>query len=265
MELKTVFENLQQKNEAAFIPFITMGFPTIEQMPELLKAAEDSGADILEVGIPFSDPVADGPTVQAASEQALKNGMTLELAIEIIEQQRTKGFSLPVVLMGYANPFYAYGLKKLAKRLAKAKISGLIIPDLPPSEADEFLEAMRPQGIDIIFFISPTTSDHRLEKIAAQASGFIYCVSTTGVTGASQQRSFKSLTPLIEKTKKITTAPVCIGFGISTEEQVAEVSKICDGAIMASKLLKDLEKNPAEKGTMVFADNISKFKKQTKA
>ena len=232
MDLKSLFEGLRKKNESAFIPFLTMGHPTIEQMPELLKAAQEAGADLLEVGIPFSDPVADGPTVQATSETALRNGMTLELALDIISRERKSGFTLPVVLMGYANPFYAFGLEKLAERLKDAKVSGLIIPDLPPSEAEEFLRVMKPKGIDIIFFISPTTSQSRLEQIAASASGFIYCVSTTGVTGASTQRKFSPLVPLINKTRKLTETPICVGFGISNEDQVKEVSgrASCDGA-----------------------------------
>ena len=263
MALKPVFENLKDKKESAFIPFLTMGFPSLEEMHELLMAAQEGGADILELGIPFSDPVADGPTIQHTSNVAIENGMNLTLALEMLKESRHKGFSLPVVLMGYANPFYAFGLEKLGPALKDAGVDGLIIPDLPPSESDEFMNALKGFNIDIIFFISPTTTEKRISSVVEKSSGFIYCVSTKGVTGADLNRNYTDIEQLIKRCKQKTDLPICVGFGISTEQQINELTPICEGVIMASKLLTEISSTPHGERASKYKESITKFKSKT--
>lgn len=264
MILEKVFSQLKKKDETAFIPFLTMGFPNINKMHDLMMAAQAGGADILEIGIPFSDPIADGPTIQRTSEVALGNGMTLRLAIEIVQDSRRKGLTIPIVLMGYANPFYQFGSEKLALALNKANIAGIIVPDLPPTHSEILTLPLAEQGIDTIFFVSPTTSEKRMYTILENTCGFVYYVSTRGVTGENKDRKYEDIKQHITKIKQVSRLPVCIGFGVSTTSQVEEISQFGDGVIMASKLLNDLSKSHPDSMVQDFKENVRKFKKFTK-
>lgn len=240
-----------------------MGYPSSSEMYDLFMAVQEGGADILEVGIPFSDPVADGPVIQQTSKKAIDAGMTLKKAFEMLKDFRSRGFHLPVVLMGYANPFLAYGEEKLIDSMIQTKVSGVIIPDLPPSESLSLNEKLRSAQIDQIFFVAPTTPEKRIKKIAELSSGFIYCISTKGVTGADQKRTFTGLSKTVAKIKAYTDTPVCVGFGISNEKQISEVCALSDGAIMASRLLKDLEKTAPSVRSQTLLHAVKKFKKAT--
>lgn len=241
-----------------------MGYPSPDEMHALFMAIQNGGADILEIGIPFSDPIADGPTIQATSKEALDQGMTLTRALSSLKKSRAKGFHMPVVFMGYANPFYAFGLGRLGEALKNAGVSGVIVPDLPPSEASEFIEALVPFDIDPIFFIAPTTPYERMKSICEASRGFIYCISSTGVTGSATTRGFSHLRPTVESIREFSNLPICVGFGISTKEQIESVCEISDGAIMASKLLDDMKTWAKETRPENLERAVREYKSATK-
>src|SRR5215216_1213708 len=183
--ISAAFERCKADGRAAFIPYLTAGFPTLAQSEKLIMAIAAGGADLIEIGVPFSDPLADGTTIQAASQTALEQGTTLQDCFELVRAAREKhGIEIPLVLMGYTNPFYQYGLERLAETAAEVGIDGFIIPDLPSDESEEFAAPLRKHGRDLIFLLAPTSTDARVREAAARASGFIYCVSVTGTTGA---------------------------------------------------------------------------------
>jgi len=260
--INETFKQLKIKNESAFMPFMTLGYPTIEKSIELIKSMAKAGADFIELGIPFSDPLADGATIQLSSQVALKNGMTLNKGLEIVKKLRDDGIKTPFLMMGYANPFLAYGIEKFAADASMAGIDGLIIPDLPPNEAGDWIKYMKPKGIDLIFFLAPTTSKERMEKVIGLASGFIYCISVAGVTGARD-----SLPPGIKDfvggIKQKTSLPICIGFGISKKEHVKEVSSFADGSIMASAIIKELESCEPDAQSSLVYDMVASMKAST--
>ncbi|MEZ4742807.1 MAG: tryptophan synthase subunit alpha [Bdellovibrionota bacterium] len=262
-QISETFKKLREKSEAAFMPFLTLGFPNIKECFDLIKTMSQSGADLIELGVPFSDPLADGPTIQEASQIALKNGMTVKKAIEIVKQLRSEGVSTPILLMGYANPFLAYGIENLARDLKAAKVDGLIIPDLPPNDSEEWLKYLSPQEIDLIFFLSPTTSKERMQTIIDKASGFIYGISVTGVTGA-RERLPDTIKTFIEDIKERTETPLCIGFGLSKADHIKEVSQIADGAIMASSIINTLAQTSAENRNETLSKLIKEMKNATK-
>jgi tryptophan synthase alpha chain len=233
------------EGRAALIPFLTAGYPSPDAMPDLLDALVEGGADLIEIGIPFSDPLADGATVQHASQVALEQGMTLQHALDLARGFRARGHSTPIVFMGYSNPFFRYGLEKLAKEAADAGVDGFIIPDLPLEESDEFAEPLRRHGRDLIFLVAPTSTDARIREVARRATGFIYCVSLTGVTGARDSLS-EGLAAYIARVRGMTDLPLAVGFGISTPEHVREVAALADGVIVASALINHIDSVPPE-------------------
>jgi tryptophan synthase alpha chain len=237
------FATAQADGRIVLAPFVTVGYPTLERSKKLVRAIAEAGADMMEIGIPFSDPLADGATVQRTSQRALEQGVTLTDAFRMIEELRAEGMTIPIVFMGYANPFWQYGLEKLAARAADVGVDGFIVPDLPAEEADEWVKAFRAAGRDLIFLVAPTSTDQRLQRVAEQASGFIYCVSLTGVTGARESLA-GDLADYIGRVRAKTDLPLAIGFGISTPEHVAEVATIADGAIIASALINYLDTLP---------------------
>jgi tryptophan synthase alpha chain len=242
------FRRLKSEGRVALMPYLMTGFPERDSALELAPALEAAGADLFELGVPFSDPLADGATVQRASERALANGARLADALETVAALRARGLRAPLVPMGYYNPFLQYGLERLARDAAAAGADGLIIPDLPPEEAAECHAACRAAGIDLILFVAPTTPEERLERIAALASGFIYCVALTGVTGARSEL-WSGLPDLLARVRRHTDVPLVVGFGISTAEHVREVGRFADGAIVASALINEIERAPAEERT----------------
>ena len=239
------FERARAEGRAAFIPFITVGYPTLERSAELLDALVAGGADLVEIGVPFSDPLADGATVQASSQKALENGVTLRDALDLARGLKEKGSNVPVLLMGYTNPFYQYGLERLAADAVDAGVDGLIIPDLPADESDEFRQPLRRHGRDLIYLLAPTSTERRIADTARRASGFIYCVALTGVTGARDALS-ATLTDYLARIRVQTDLPLALGFGISTREQVAAASQLADGVVVASALINHVDALPEE-------------------
>lgn len=223
----------------ALVTFITAGDPDLDTSLEMLKALPTAGADIIELGMPFTDPVADGPTIQAAGIRALENGANMNRTLQMVRAFRKTNNETPIVLMGYANPLFAYGYKAFAKDAADAGIDGLIIVDIPPEEDKDLRDALEGHDIDLIRLITPTTDETRLEKLLESASGFLYYVSITGVTGAAKA-DMSAIAPHIEKIKSKTDLPVAIGFGVRTPEDAANMGKIADGVVVGSAIVTAL-------------------------
>ncbi len=238
--IAAVFASCKEQGRAALMPFITAGYPTLEKSQELLEALVAGGADLIEIGIPFSDPLADGATVQRASQVALDQGTNLSDAFELVRAFRSRGHSTPVVFMGYSNPFMQYGLQRLADDAAMFGVDGFIVPDLPLEESDEFSAPLRQAGRDLIFLVAPTSTDQRIRDAVSRASGFIYCVSLTGVTGARENLS-GDLAEYIARVRSHTTLPLAIGFGISTPDHVRDAAALADGVIVASALINHID------------------------
>lgn len=220
-----------------FMPYFPLGYPSPEASVDAIEALARGGADLIEVGLPFSDPLADGPVIQRATQLALKNGMTVVRALRSMTELRARGVSIPLVLMGYYNPFLAYGLKRLVADAVKAGADGFIVPDLPPEEATEF-EAIA-GDLPLIRMIAPTTPPDRIRLITKDARGFLYLVSLTGITGARDRLS-EGLAEFVANVRKYTNLPLCVGFGIGTPEQAQAVGKIADGIIVGSACVKTI-------------------------
>lgn len=227
------------KNTKAFIPFLTGGDPTIDKTEEYIYKIVEAGADIIEIGIPFSDPIAEGPVIQEANIRALKNGATPERIFEMVERVRTKT-QVPIVFLTYLNPVFNYGYDKFFARCKKAGVDGIIIPDMPFEEKGELAEEAKKNGVDIISLIAPTSAD-RIQMIAKEAQGYVYVVSSLGVTGMRSEIK-TDLKSIIDLVKQATDVPAAVGFGINTPEQAAEISKISDGVIVGSAIVKIIEK-----------------------
>lgn len=225
-----------RKPTAAFIPYITVGYPTVEASLEAVGLLEASGADLIELGIPFSDPLADGVTIQQASFQALANGVTPELCLEIVARLRKKT-SIPLVFMSYFNPLFSYGVEAFCKEASRAGADGLIVPDLPPEEADELGKAALRYGLDLIFLLAPTSTEARIRLVAGRSSGFIYLVTVTGVTGPRDLLP-PDLPDFIARVRRYTSLPLCVGFGVSTPEQARTLARLADGIIVGSRLVE---------------------------
>jgi tryptophan synthase alpha chain len=238
------FARLRGEGRAALMPYLTVGFPERESTLDLVPALEAAGASLFELGMPFSDPLADGATIQRATQRALENGVNLAYCIETVAALRARGVAAPLLLMGYYNPLLRYGVARACADLAAAGGDGWIIPDMPPEESAELHAAAAAHGLDLIMFVAPTTPDKRIAEIAAQASGFIYVVSLTGVTGARSSLS-ANLGAVLERVRRVSDLPLVVGFGISSAAHVAEVSRIADGAIVGSALIARLESLPA--------------------
>ena len=253
---------LKQRREGALIPYLTVGYPTIEDSRLLIQAFCEAGADLVELGVPFSDPLADGPTIQETSQVALRNGVTVERCLDVAATLRKAGIKTPFILMGYCNPFLAFGIDQLARAAAAAGIDGLIIPDLPLEEARPWWAACCKNGLDLIFFLAPTTPQRRLEAVVKWGSGFIYCLSVTGVTGARLDLP-TGLPAFIGRVRKTTDLPLAVGFGISTPEQVREVVAVADAAIVGSALINIIKHHPREQQIQAASDFVRDLKAAT--
>ncbi len=229
----------------ALMPYVMVGFPQRESALDLVPALEAAGADMVELGIPYSDPLADGATIQRASQRALDNGVRFADCLATVAQLRARGVALPLLLMGYYNPLLRYGLARACADLAAAGGDGWIVPDVPPEEAGELRQHADAHALDVIMFVAPTTPDERIATIARQASGFLYCVSLTGVTGSRQSLS-EDLAPFLQRVRRHTSLPLVVGFGISSAEHVAQVGQHADGAIVGSALINQIEQTPPE-------------------
>ena len=238
------FNQLHKRGAKALVTFITAGDPDLATTAALLPRMAAAGADIIELGIPFSDPMADGPTIQRASERALTNGVTLEAVLAMVGRVRDQ-VSAPIVLMGYSNPIYAYGWQRFAQDAVAAGVDGLLLVDLPPEEAGELLPAARVAGLEVIFLLTPTSDENRIKQVSRCGSGFLYYVTVTGVTGARQSVS-TSLEDELKAVRSTIKLPVVAGFGISTPEQAAQVVAAADGVVVGSAIVKLFEQHQGE-------------------
>lgn len=251
------FTELKKKGKKAFIAFITAGDPDLETTVDLVRGFEKAGVDIVELGVPFSDPLADGPTIQAASQRALAKGTTIPKILTAVKEIR-KFSQMPIALMTYYNPVFHYGEVNFIKDAKSAGVDGVIVPDLPPEEAKTLIAASRKADFSTVFFLSPTTTDSRIKKIVNASTGFIYYVSLTGVTG-TQQGLPKDIIQRIKKVKRATSKPICVGFGVSTAQEVQSIGSVADGVIVGSAIIKEIEKH---KDSAALASLIVKFVKQ---
>ena len=227
------------KNRPIFMPYFPLGYPNLETSIDVIEALAKNGADLIEVGLSFSDPLADGPVIQQATQIALEHGITVKKSLAAVKELRKRGVTIPLVLMGYFNPMLAYGLEKFIRDAVEAGADGFIVPDLPMEEADEFYTALNGANVPLIQMLAPTSPNERMESIARNAKGFIYLVSVTGVTGARTSIS-DGLGDLIARVRDHTSAPVCVGFGIGTPEQAAQVGALADGVIVGSACVKTI-------------------------
>lgn len=223
----------------ALIPYITVGYPSIEATLKVVPLLAQNGADIIELGIPFSDPLADGVTIQRSSFHALNNGVTPQLCLEVAKQLRDK-VDIPLVFMTYYNPVFHYGLEKFSAACAGSGVDGLIIPDLPPEEGAGLEAISQKQSLDLIYLLAPTSTEERIRLVAQRSRGFIYLVSVTGVTGA-RDRLPADLEVFVTRVKESVTQPLCVGFGISTPAQAKRVARLADGVIVGSRIIQLME------------------------
>lgn len=249
------FARLKDEDKTALMPYHTAGYPTLEMSKQIIRALVDAGADMVEIGVPFSDPLADGPSVQRTSQIALDNGTRLPDCIQLVRQLRAEGVTAPFLLMGYYNPIVKYGVERYVADCADAGVDGFIVPDLPAEESKTLRDACMTHGRDLIFMVAPTSTDSRLADAAAHGSGFLYCVSVKGVTGARETMS-DTLGEYIEHVRSHTDLPLGIGFGISKPEHVTQVGNIAQGAIVGAALINALdavadEEKPAAAGRFV--------------
>jgi tryptophan synthase alpha chain len=238
--IREKFRELKDSGHGGFIPFITVGDPDLATTECLLIELANSGADIIELGVPFSDPIADGEVIQRASERALRNGVTVHDALTCARNVR-QHINVPVVLFSYFNPLLQFGPKPFALAASQAGIDGVLVTDLTPEEAESWTQAVLQYGLDPIFLVAPTTSDKRLEQIARQAHGFIYAISRAGVTGERDEMTRDAET-LVKRVRLVSDLPVAVGFGISTPEQVRSVWRFADAAVVGSAIVKQIEK-----------------------
>jgi tryptophan synthase alpha chain len=235
------FKALRAKNEKALIVYLTAGDPSLSITKKLIFALEKAGADILEIGVPFSDPNADGPVIQAASQRSLKAGTTLEGVLKMVAEVR-KISEIPIVLFGYFNPVFSYGVKKFALAAREAGVDGVLVVDLPHEEAKELRNYTDAVGIDFISLIAPTTDKDRLKKIATNATGFLYYISITGITGTAAPK-IGNIKTEVEKIRKITNLPIAVGFGISKPEQAKAIGRFADGIVIGSAVVRLIADN----------------------
>lgn len=254
------FNALRKKNGKALVVYLTAGDPSLEKTEELIAALGKAGVDILEIGVPFSDPTADGPIIQAAAQRALKRGATLEGILDMIARIRTTS-DIPIVLFGYYNPIFAFGNERFSRRAKEAGVDGLLVVDLPPEESGELRKHTDREGIDFISLIAPTTDDERIRRIAGKASGFLYYISLTGVTGTAKPE-IGHIRRDMERIRKISALPVAVGFGISTPEQAREIAPLADGIVVGSAFVKLIEEHG---GRSDLAEIVSAFARTLKA
>lgn len=233
------FVRLKSEGKGGFIPFISAGDPDLQTTTALLLELAKAGADVIELGVPFSDPMADGPVIQRASERALKHGFGLREILAVVKEVRAT-IATPIVLFSYYNPLLQYGTDKLARDASLAGVDGVLVTDLIPEEADEFVLALTANDLDRIFLVAPTSTDERLRMISRYASGFVYAVSRTGVTGARENLSNEAEL-LVARVRKFFELPVAVGFGISTTEQVQQTLRYADAAVVGSAIVRQIE------------------------
>lgn len=253
------FRQLRERDAKGLIVYLTAGDPSLEATGEILAALDRAGVDVIELGVPFSDPLADGPMIQRASERALHAGATLRRILDRLPRWR-EAAQAPVILFSYYNPILQYGLEQFARDAAQAGADGALVVDLSPEEADPYVGAMRARNLDTVFLASPTSTQERLERAARLSTGFLYLISRTGVTGERAEVS-ASLRPLVERVRRITSLPLAVGFGISNPEQVQEVYALAQAAVVGSAMVHAIEQQYPKEG----AAGIEEFARWLKA
>jgi tryptophan synthase alpha chain len=246
LAIAEAFARAKAGGRAALMPYLTLGYPTPRLSLELVAAAVAGGADLVELGIPFSDPLADGPTIQRATHLALQQGMTVPRCLEMAVELRARGVEVPLLFMGYLNPILTHGIEAFVQDSAQAGINGFIIPDLPPEEADEIEAACRHSGLALVYLLAPTSTDERVALVAERSRGFVYLVSLIGVTGARDALP-PGLVEFVGRVRKATKMPLAVGFGISTPAQARRVGELADGVVVGSAILRLVENEPARK------------------
>ena len=240
--IASTFNRLSKEHRAGLVTFITAGDPNLQTSLEILHRLPSAGADIIEIGMPFSDPMADGPAIQAASLRSLANGGSLRATLEMVRSFREKNQTTPLILMGYFNPIYQYGATQFVNDAASAGVDGLIMVDLPPEEDDELCDPARTAGLHWIRLVTPTTNAGRLRDVLANSSGFVYYVSIAGITG-TQSAAAASIEKAVQQIKSKSDLPVAVGFGIKTREQVKEIGNIAEGVVVGSAIVNEIEQN----------------------
>jgi tryptophan synthase alpha chain len=240
--LPETFARLKKESRAAFVPFITAGDPDMETSFAILQQLPGCGADVIELGMPFTDPMADGPAVQASSVRALKSGATMAKVLKMVEKFRKTDKTTPIVLMGYYNPIHAYGTARFARDVAVAGVDGLIVVDLPIEEDEVLRLPAKAQGVDLIRFVTPTTDEARLKRIAAEASGYLYYVSVAGVTGTKAVPE-DEVRDALTRVKAATDLPCTVGFGIRNAQQAAAIARVADGVVVGSAIVSKVAEN----------------------
>ncbi len=241
------FAALKEEGRSGLVTFITAGDPDLETSQAVLNGLAESGADIIELGMPFSDPMADGPAIQVSSQRALRAGQDMHKTLQMVRQFRTKDDETPMVLMGYYNPIYIYGVDRFLQDAKEAGVDGLIMVDLPPEEETELCLPAIKAGINFIYLTAPTTTDERLPRVLENASGFVYYVSITGITG-TRSANATDIKPHVDRIKAATDLPVAVGFGIRTPEQAADIAGISDAAVVGSALVNVIADNLDDEG-----------------
>jgi len=252
--LSRIASIFREPTHKALIPYVTVGYPTVDATLEVVPLLASCGCDIVELGIPFSDPLADGVTIQKASFRALQNGVTPKLCLEVAKQLSHE-VDIPLVFMSYFNPVFRYGVEEFCSACASSGVSGLIIPDLPPEEGSELEASTQKQGLDLIYLLAPTSTETRIRLVTRRSQGFIYLVSVTGVTGARDNLP-PGLETFVTKVRKVATQPLCVGFGISTAEQARQVAQIADGVIVGSRIIQLMEADESMVHVVDFAREL---------
>ena len=259
-KIQTTFLRLKSENKKALIPFITAGDPHPDMTVQMLHTLVESGADMIEVGIPFSDPMADGPVIQRASERALANNTGITKTIQLVKEFRKKDNNTPIILMGYANPIEAIGIEYFVDLIKAADVDGVITVDYPPEESRDFVALLRKQDIDSIFLLSPTTEDNRIKLITEQATGFLYYVSLKGVTG-SANIDINEVSERVNNIKKYSNLPIAVGFGVRDAETAKKVALISDAVVIGSRIISEVENSNQEDLLDNIRSLVSKIKK----
>jgi tryptophan synthase alpha chain len=244
----------QKPGHKALIPYITVGYPNLDSTLQAVPLLEANGADIIELGIPFSDPLADGATIQESSYRALQNGVSTITCLNIAGQIRAKS-AVPLVFMTYYNPVLNYGLEKFCHDSVAAGVDGLIVPDLPPEEGDNLENAAGEQGLDLIYLLAPTSTPERIQLVASKSHGYIYLVSVAGVTGARDTVP-PDLKAFVERVRRATRLPLCVGFGISNPQQAKQIAEIADGVIVGSRLIQLMKADPTLNSLQIFTREL---------
>jgi tryptophan synthase alpha chain len=258
--ISQTFDALQRKGEKALIPFITAGYPDLSTTEKLIFEIEKNGADLLELGVPFSDPMADGPVIQYSSERALQKRTNLKMILKLVKKIRVKT-DIPIILMGYFNPFFSYGLKRFAEDAKRVGVDGVLVVDLPPEEAGDMITQAGMVGLDLIFLLAPTSNEERIDRIVKNATGFIYYVSVTGVTGVRSTLD-RDIRKQVARIKRITSIPIGVGFGISTPQQAKTIAKWADAVVVGSAIIKKIRESKSSKAIVRDVGKLTKSLKQ---